>query len=47
MDHMKGTGNADANQTIESMIITLSALFFFGVTLNLRIGSINFISIII
>jgi hypothetical protein len=28
---MKGTGNAEANQTIESMIIILSALFFFGV----------------
>jgi len=32
-DHMKGTGNAEANQIIESMMIILSALFFFGVML--------------
>ena len=36
LDHMKGTGNAVANQMIESMMISLRALFFFGVTLYFR-----------
>lgn len=32
LDHRKGTGNAEANQTIESSIIILSERFLFGST---------------
>jgi hypothetical protein len=47
LDHMKGTGSAAANHMIESIMIILSASFFFGTTLYSGGGSINFVSIII
>jgi len=32
LDHKKGTGNAEANQTIESKMMILSERFFLGST---------------
>ncbi len=46
LDHKKGTGKAEANQIIESMMIILRDRFFFWSTVNLSQGSINLIRLI-